>query len=263
MDLIFLGSGSGLISPKENYHSNLVLRDDDGSLMAIDAGSHFQSAIEEIGFNVEDFNAFYITHLHADHVGGLEWVALMRYFGPNGIYKVGRENYRGPRIIGNAEILDDLWSKVLSGGLEALTGRPNVLDTFFTVDPLPPNGTFAWHGVVFDIVQTVHTMDNRRVKPSYGLMFRINNRKIFFTGDTQFCPNQINGFYEDADVIFHDCELANYPGSVHAQYHELCKLPEKYRKKMWLYHYQGPVPEEGHEAFGFQGFVEKGQMFEF
>jgi len=263
MDLIFLGSGSGLISPKENYHSNLVLRDSEqGGLLAIDCGSHFQIAIEEIGFDVEAFEAFYVTHLHADHVGGLEWVALKRYFGPTGIFKYGRENYRGPRIIGNAEILDDLWTKVLSGGLETLTGRPNTLHTFFTVDQLPPNGTFAWHGVVFDIVQTVHTMDNRRVKPSYGLLFRIGDHRIFFTGDTQFCPNQITGFYDEATIIFHDCELANFPGSVHAQYRELCTLPEKYRQKMWLYHYQGALPE-GWQEHGFCGFVEKGQIFEF
>jgi ribonuclease BN (tRNA processing enzyme) len=145
MDLIFLGSGSGLISPKENYHSNLVLRDQGGSLMAIDAGSHFQPAIEEIGFNVEDFNAFYVSHLHADHVGGLEWVALMRYFGPNGIYRYGRENYRGPRIIGNTEVLDDLWNKVLAGGLESLTRFSRSILCL----PMEPSRGMEWSSISF------------------------------------------------------------------------------------------------------------------
>ena len=260
--LIFLGSGSGLCSPQENFHSNVLVVSDQGLLLAIDCGSHFQLALEMAEISIEDIDSYFITHLHADHIGGLEWVALKRYFGPNGIFKVGKEHYHGPRLISNTEILDDLWSHSLSGGLETLQGKRNTLETFFRVDPLPPNGTFAWCGIVFDIIQTVHTMDNRRVKPSYGLMFRLGGKKIFFTGDTQFCPNQIMAFYEEADLIFQDCELAKYPQSVHAQWHEICSFPESVRRKMHPYHYSGPLPEDWQDR-GFLPFVQRGQIFEF
>jgi ribonuclease BN (tRNA processing enzyme) len=263
MKMIFLGSGSGLCSPKENYHSNVLLVDDNKKIpaMAIDCGSHFQHALEDFHINVENIGAIYVTHLHSDHVGGLEWVALKRYFGPNG-FSVNGNSYKGPRLIGQAEVLEDLWSKTLAGGLETLQGIPNTLHTFFDVDSLPSNGTFAWNGVVFDIIQTVHTMDNRRLKPSYGLLFRVHGHRVFFTGDTQYCPNQITVFYEEADIIFHDCELATFPGSVHAQFHELSKLPKEFRQKMWLYHYSGNPPEDWQDL-EFKGFVQRGQTFEF
>ena len=113
----------------------------------------------------------------------------------------------------------------------------------------------------FDLIQTVHVVDDRRIKPSYGLIFETDGKTVFITGDTQYAPNQLLTFYQRSDVIFHDCELAEYPNSVHAQYHELVKLPEDVKSRMWLYHNDGPQPDA--KADGFAGFVQKGDMFDF
>ena len=58
-----------------------------------------------------------------------------------------------------------------------------------------------------------------------------------------------------------DCELAKYPNSVHAQYHELATLPADIKAKMWLYHNDGDRPNAVED--GFAGFVNKGDIFDF
>jgi ribonuclease BN (tRNA processing enzyme) len=263
-ELQFLGSGSGLGSPSENYHSNAVIICKDlpqqkPRLLGIDCGTTFQIAIEELGLSIFDFDGFYITHLHADHVGGMEWIGFKTYFSS---YPFGQKR---PLLFGNTEVLENLWKQTLSGGMESLQGRQNTLEAYFNTIYIPPNGIFTWapyalNRLEFNLVQTVHVVDDRRIKPSFGLMFKINGTKIFYTGDTQFAPNQIMTYYEQADVVFQDCELAVYPNSVHAQYHQLLTLPDVIKNKMWLYHYSGEIPQED---AGFRGFVKKGQIFKF
>ncbi len=68
-------------------------------------------------------------------------------------------------------------------------------------------------------------------------------------------------FYEQADVIFHDCETAPYKSGVHAHYSDLKNLEQKHYNKMWLYHYQSN-PSQTPEEDGFLGFAKKGQVFE-
>ena len=82
------------------------------------------------------------------------------------------------------------------------------------------------------------------------------------TTDTQFSPEQIKNFYDMADLIFQDCETGEFESGVHAHYNQLKTLPEKFKKKMWLYHYQdGELPDA--KADGFLGLVKMGQVFDY
>ena len=251
----FLGSGSGLCDPAFNYHSNILIGNNTGNpFLLYDCGSHFQMSLAEAGHSIFDIGGIFISHLHADHVGGLEYFAFKRCFVPN------KRPDQVPIIIDNVELLDELWNKTLSGGMESLQGSRNTLSSYFRIKDVPPNGEFCWFDTVYQPIQTVHVVDDRRIKLSFGIMINFK-RKVFITGDTQFSPNQIMTFYEMADCIFQDCELADYKGSVHAQYNQLKTLPEHIKNKMWLYHYSGALPD--YEKDGFRGFVAKGQYFEF
>lgn len=263
-EIIFLGSGGGLVSTKENYHSNMIFRrkiincvneyQNKTYNLLIDCGSHWQFASEEFGLNIKDVSSIFITHLHADHCGGLEYLGFKTYFGS---YPFGQNKIR---LIGNVEVLEELWHTVL-GGMRSLQGQTNTLETFFDPEYVKPNGSFMWSNIVFNLVQTVHMVDDRRICPSYGLMFKPGEKRVFITGDTQFAPHALFTYYEMADIIFHDCELKKYGGSVHAQYHELCGLPEHIKEKMWLYHYSldgQELPDKVKED-GFLGFVKKFQ----
>lgn len=251
MQLIFMGSGSAF--SLENYQSNMILRADDGVMLLIDCGADARFSLRDLGVTYRDIDSVYISHLHSDHVGGLEWLGFTRKFDPT----CGR-----PKLFISRFIKNDLWSNVLSGGMLSLQGEVADLDTYFDVHSIPRNQGFTWKDITFQLVQAVHIMSGFHIVPSFGLIFTVNHVKTFLTTDTQFSPAQITDFYTMADFILHDCETAPYKSGVHAHYEELCTLPATVKQKMWLYHYQdGDLPNA--QADGFLGFVKKGQVFDY
>ena len=250
MELTFLGSGSAFTM--NNRQSNMLLKDNEDKLL-IDCGTDARHSIQQVGYTHRDITDVYISHLHADHVGGLEWLAFCTYFDPT---------CNRPNLYINRYLKTDLWNKVLSGGLASIQGNLSDLDTYFNVISCYKNGTFNWNSTKIQTVQTIHVMDGFSLVPSFGLMFPSGDTKIFITADTQFCPEQIRDFYEMADIIFQDCETSPFLSRVHAHYSQLKTLDEKIKNKMWLYHYQdGELPPA--EDDGFLGFVKKGQTFYF
>ena len=96
--------------------------------------------------------------------------------------------------------------------------------------------------------------------PSFGLFFQGDNQTVFLTTDTRFIPDLFEAYYEKADVIFHDCEIATTPSGVHTHYDQLTTLPTHIRNKIWLYHYDSDELPDA-EKDGFKGFVTCGQTF--
>lgn len=251
--MTFLGTGSAFTVGSDNYQSNILLEIDQDSLL-IDAGTDIKFSLYEQNKTYLDIKNVYITHLHADHCGGLEWLALTTYFDPDCKTK--------PVLFVSDKLLTDLWDKSLSAGLNTLPNVRASLATYFDIVPVAQYQSFEWHSIQFKLVQTVHFYSEYELMPSFGLMFSYNGTRIFFTSDTQNSPNQLINFYEEADIIFHDCETSERISGVHAHYSELVQLPEPIKKKMWLYHYSnGTLPDAIKD--GFLGFVVKGQCFEF
>lgn len=251
MKLRFVGSGSAFTL--NNYQSNMLLEAENGTKLLIDCGADIRFALRDLGLDHRDIDNVYISHLHSDHVGGMEWLGFARKFDPS---------CTKPRLFISRYIKNELWSNVLAGGMLSLQGEVADLDTYFEVHTIPKNHGFVWEGVDFQLVQAIHIMSGFHLVPSFGLMFTVNDITTFLTTDTQFSPTQITDFYNMADIIFHDCETAQYKSGVHAHYESLQTLPAEVKKKMWLYHYQdGPLPDA--RADGFLGFVKKGQVFDY
>jgi len=159
--------------------------------------------------------------------------------------------------------MKSLWKKTLRGGLESIEGKVHTLDDYFDCCHLKINKPFIWEKINIALVQTVHVMSGMEIMPSYGLILeQIGNKKVFLTTDTQFCPHQIEKFYDMADVILHDCETGPFHSRVHAHYDFLKTLPEETKRKMWLYHYN-PEPKQNPKKDGFKGFLKKGQVLDF
>lgn len=250
--LTFLGVGSS--NALENYQSNVLVEHlDSNRKLLIDAGDDIRFSLKAAGIKQSDVTDIYITHPHGDHIHGLEGIAFATKWIPN------REK---TRLIVSGSFSGDLWSKSLSLGLGSLEGETAEIRSYFDLDSISPKGRFEWCGINFQMVQVVHIMNGYGIVPSYGLMFMVNGLTVFFTSDTQFAPHQLLKFYEQADVIFHDCETAPFKSGVHAHYSFLKTLDPRYKKKMWLYHYQdGELPDA--VADGFAGFVKQGQEFNF
>lgn len=206
-----------------------------------DLSSHaYLSMEEQIDYRAID--RVFVTHLHADHVGGLEELSLLSH------YKFADpatgEPYR-PELISSAKILDDLWSHSLEAGLGAQAGRmASFADYFQLKTVLVDASTVAFTmgaRYEFRVFPTDHIRINTKYDwPSCGLMITDTktNQSVMYSGDTRFDENGLGSFMQAADIIFHDCQLVDSPITVHAQISELRSLDESIRKKMMLYHYE-------------------------
>jgi ribonuclease BN (tRNA processing enzyme) len=250
--LKFLGSGSAFTVGADNFHSNMLLINEQNQKLLLDCGSDIRFSLYQAGLSYEDITDIYISHLHADHAGGLEYIGFSSKFNPR---------CNKPNLYLSQDLAEELWEHTLSGGMRYIEGDIASLETFFNVREIDFNRFFTWDGINFKLVKVVHVKNKCSIMPSYGLFFMINNQNVFLTTDAQLnlCLEE---FYEKADIIFHDCETSQFPSKIHAHYEELLKLPQNIRSKMWLYHYQpGILPNAKKD--GFCGFVKPGQIFDF
>jgi ribonuclease BN (tRNA processing enzyme) len=259
MKLTFIGRG-GAFAPISIGNSNMILESDSGKKMLIDFGITAPFIFrDEMGGNFQDVDAVYVTHSHADHVGGLEFLAFHRFFLPK---KDGCVMIR-PKLFAVRDLMKELWDHTLKGGLESLQGKIMNMTDYFDCYPISTNKVFSWEGHYFTPIQTVHVRSGYIIKHSYGLGVsreRNGTYDAYITSDTQF-DRGLTEYYNRAKIIFQDCETGNHRSIVHAHYDDLKTLHPDIKEKMWLYHYGNIDPNW--ESDGFAGFVEKGQEFEF
>ena len=232
--VVFIGVGSAF--SKRHRQSNILLIQGEHHVL-IDCGTQGPLALNDLGLSVLKVRCYLPTHSHADHVGGLEEVALMNRYTPN---------MSKPKMIVLRDYQDLLWSKSLSGGAEyceANQGRSLQLTDFF--DILRPKiieveGRKFWmyqHGPIeVMIMRTRHFPDSAiSVDESQWCCGLFLNRRVWISGDTMFDREYPMRFYKEAELMFHDCQL--FYGGVHASYQELMTLPGEVRSKILLYHF--------------------------
>ncbi len=256
MKIKFLGVGSAFTTA-DYYQSNMLLTARSGRKMLIDCGSDIRFALGECGFRLKYFgreiDAIYVSHLHADHIGGLEGVAFNTLF----------DVHSPPcKLFVPESLVKDLWNHSLKGGLMCVQDKEMDINDYFACSPITEGGPFQWEGISFSLVKMLHTGEGCKNPYSFGLVITDEARSIFISTDTQFRPGLLEEIAERVDLMFHDCETQRSPSGVHAHFDDLCTLPPGLKQKMWLYHYQ-PNPSQNPEKVGFRGFVAKGQEFDF
>ena len=263
----FLGCGSAF--SYANGQNNIVLEVETGAdpyRMVIDVGTQWHDMVKKVeNQTVAEFlatlDSVFITHVHADHVGGLEEIAFMTRFSPV-LDKL--------KLYAPTNVMKDLWDSTLKGGLESLNygqmtpeeegGMINI-HSYFDPKYLSGNDRILIGGSIVEPFTTVHVSNRLEQKPSCGVLITtFSKKKIMYTSDTQFCPRQLEDMYDKADIIFQDCETSPFKSGVHAHYSDLKTLPKETKIKMWLTHYQdGDLPDAVSD--GFLGFVKQGQEF--
>ncbi len=253
MKLLFLGSGSAFTVGADNFQSNMLLIDRDDNKLLIDCGSDLKFSLYQAGFSPKDITDIYISHLHSDHVGGLEYIGFSNKFD---------FNCPKPNLYLSKDVASQLWQHTLSGGMSSINGDLAELDSFFNVNLIKLNSYFTWQKIKLYLIKVLHVNNGYYLMPSYGLFYEVNQIKVFITTDTQLHLSTMQKYYDSADLIFQDCETAKYPSKIHAHYDRLVRLPQEIKNKMWLYGYQpGALPNSQQD--GFLGFVKRGQTFEF
>ncbi|MBI1903050.1 MAG: MBL fold metallo-hydrolase [Planctomycetia bacterium] len=255
--ITFIGVGSAFTTA-EYYQSNALVTAGSGKRLLIDCGSDARFALAEQGIENGNLGAaidgVYVTHLHADHVGGLEWLGLSTFFDPQA---------PRPKLFAAGQLIDTLWQRTLSGGMRTVEGKTAQVEDFFDCRPVSVGSPFRWEGIAFTPVQTIHFHDGPRLAETYGLLIQEDgsDHVTLFTADTQYQPEHLRTEMDRADLVLHDCETADVRSGVHAHYDDLRALPDKWKQKTWLYHYQ-PHPWQCPPGDGFCGFVVKGQSFD-
>jgi ribonuclease BN (tRNA processing enzyme) len=255
MKITFLGVGSQFSTP-DYYHSNMLLTAGSGKTMLIDCGGDVRFSLGESGVAVRDIDAIYVSHLHSDHIGGLEWIALSRFFD---------RGVQSPKLFVEEDLMHELWNHSLKGGLGCIEGKRMDISDYFDCRPVAEGGAFVWEDLRFSLVKMPHIMCEEKNHYSYGLLIDETDSggaRIFISADTEFHPELLLKLALGVDMVFHDCETSPMRTGVHAHYEDLRTLPPGVREKMWLYHYQ-PSSRYDPVADGFRGFVKKGQEFDF
>jgi len=252
MKLQFLGTGSAFVPLAENFQSNMILQSDSGKRLLIDCGTDARHSMAAVGLDSSDIDSVYISHFHADHVGGLEWLAFTTKFS---------DIHTKPSLMIHPTMIERLWNNVLSGGLQSLEGdNKATIESYFDILPSIHETEFTWESININLVKTVHVYNGRELLPSYGLYLVTDSKRVFITTDTQFNPDMYMQYYNQADIIFHDCETTPHKGCVHAHFTELATLDPVIKAKMWLYHYSNTTHFDA-LANGFRGYARKGQEF--
>lgn len=262
LTLTFLGVGSAFA--KRNFNSNLLIeawqhgpgrQEQPDDTLLVDFGSTGPLALYQLmqknGYeylnnkgmiNYPAIRRVFVTHQHADHIGGLEELALMnRYF-----YRDAEKSkpYKA-QIISAASILIDLWDNSLKGGLSAMAGRYALLQDYFFILALNhqepgQEGFTALKRYHFSLFPTDHIQIERKYDwPSFGLFIEDTQtgRSAFFSGDTRFHFDDYGPLMERAAICFHEVQLSEDANPVHSLMSEVRGLPEAVRRKTWLYHF--------------------------
>jgi ribonuclease BN (tRNA processing enzyme) len=260
MKITFLGVGSAF--SRRNAKSNLLIECGDIKVL-IDCGCSGPAVLEQYRLSLKDVTHILITHLHADHIGGLEEVAFMTRL----VHK------RKVTLLSTTSLLERLWQCSLRGGLEYVelspgNGTPQTLADFFRVEPIAAK-TWIPIGENPGLRLYLHPTDHVKGLESYGLEVEEvpgrQAKRFFFSGDTKFDATLIQHGVRTCALVFQDCQLfdsgANNECGVHASYQQLCQLPSDVRRHLWLYHYGDtrPLPDAEHD--GFAGFVADLQTF--
>ena len=257
LSVLFIGTGSAF--SKRYFQTNvLVVKGEDHLL--IDCGTLCPYALEtKYGLELQDIDNLLLTHPHADHIGGVEELALVdRYV----------KKQKGNLVITD-EFKKLLWDESLKGGLKVNEEGPLNLDDYFNqIKPeLLQTEPFEMYetnvgSINVKLFRTNHVTcaETGDFQISYGVLI---DDKVLYPCDTQFNQQQLEYLIEKypVKVIFHDCDISGFSEGVHASYAQLKSLPDNIRAMTYLCHYNGKAETINPEDDGFRKFARPGVWY--
>ncbi len=151
--------------------------------------------LHALGKTPDDIDALLVTHIHGDHIGGLEEIAFRMRF----------QYHRKPLLYVPEVLAAPLWENALKGGLyqDELPG----LEDYFEIRLMKEGNEYEpIPGLSVEIMQTPHIPN----KDSFSLYM---NRHLFYSADMRFNSELLHKLVEErgCDTILHDCQFIN-PG---------------------------------------------------
>ncbi len=275
--LQLLGAGGAFSRRYGTTCSMITLRS--GQRWLIDCGRQAPDQLHAAGLTWHDIHGQIITHVHGDHVYGLEDFAFIRYFESRGDNLATYLGGTKPLFVAHSAVHAEVWEtlapslRYLSDGKGSYCG--GTLANYFTIvrptTTEPPRNN-AWnHSERFEVEglgivarETLHVPG----KPSCALEFELDDRGAssqiaWWSGDSTVDAALLTAIEPRTSIYFHDCTFVDYPGQVHGFFDLLADLPAKIRHKMVLMHHEDNL--EAHrariEAAGFR-IAMAGQVYD-
>ena len=197
--------------------------------LTIDCGAEGLSAYESRHGQAPD--ALFITHVHLDHVGGMERLFVSTYFDPARRGKV--------RLYVPAPVVPLLQRRVADYPNVLAEGGVNFWDAF----QLVPVGDAFWHdGVRLEVFPVRHHWPDT----AFGLRLP---GSVVWTGDTRPIPEMLARFADAGELVAHDCGLHGNPS--HSGLDDLEReYPPELLSRCLLYHYASAADGEAMRARG-------------
>lgn len=231
----FLGTGSARALTLGN--AAMVIEQDEKPRLLIDCGFTALAAFEN-QYQALPTNIF-ITHLHLDHIGGLEGLFYRLRFG---------RDVPMTRLFVPATLIPLLQRRIADYPGAVAEGGSNFWDVFRLC---PVSDTFWLEGLLFRVFPVRHHLPDS----AWGLCLP---GAFLYTGDTRPIPEQLIQHAMQGEVIFHDCGLIGNPS--HTGLDDLLREYEAaWRARMVLYHYgserEGRLLEERNLRVAWPGDV--------
>jgi len=264
LEIAFIGCGTAF--GKELYNNNFIIIKDKTHIL-VDFGMTGPYALTKTtGLKVSDVQNLFITHSHADHIGGLEYMALFNRYISQTLYKKPKLN-----MLISKEYQKILWERSLRGGMEwnesSDKGVQLTFEDYF--NPVRPKlirkeprltMEINFGGIHLEIFGTNHIPESatsqKEAYVTYGLFI---DNKVLITGDTKFDKELLETYGQKSEIIFHDCSFEKNP--VHPSLAQLKKLPKKLKDKMLLTHYGDNWKNQ--KTDDFLGMVKQGYKYTF
>lgn len=206
--------------------------------LLIDCPHPTRRMLRAAGLQDQVFDGVILTHLHGDHVSGLESFAFFSYFALK----------RRLKLIACPAVLDVVWPEHLAVSMRQLRRGDGSFtamgfEDYFEPIPLRPGARLTLEGLSLELRETIHHIPTTAVKVYEG------ERILGYSADTTFDPELI-AWLSEADLIFHE---TNY--GTHTDYKALRGLPAPLRAKTRLVHYPDDFASDGEIAQAREGEV--------
>jgi ribonuclease BN (tRNA processing enzyme) len=234
--LLPLGVGNAFSA---DFYSTCLALETDGCWLLIDCPHPIRKMMREasatagVDFDAAAIHTVILTHLHADHVSGLEGLAYFSRFLLD----------RRLRLAAHPSVSARLWNQHLAAGMQWAKQEPDRAEVefhcedFFDLHDLPDREPLAFGPFTVAIHPAMHSV------PTSAIFVTAAGRKFGYSADTAYDPKLIE-WLSRADMIVHEAN----GGFPHTPYEKLAALPAELRKKMYVVHCPDGFDPPGREV---------------